>query len=34
VRRVVDTLAGVRASDVEAIDAQITANFLGLIGEA
>jgi TatD DNase family protein len=34
VRRVVDTLAGVRGSDVEAIDAQITANFLRLIGEA
>ena len=32
--RIVETLAGVRASSVEAVDAQITANFLRLIGEA
>ena len=31
VRRVVETLAAVRASNVEAIDAQITENFLQLI---
>ena len=34
VRRVVETLAVVRASNVEAIDAQITANFLGLMHDA
>jgi TatD DNase family protein len=34
VRRVVETLAQVRASNVDAIDAQITANFLRLTGAA
>jgi TatD DNase family protein len=34
VRRVVETLAVVRASNVEAIDAQITGNFRGLMHDA
>jgi TatD DNase family protein len=34
VRRVIETLATVRASNVQAIDAQITMNFLRLIREA